>query len=229
MPLSGIEPALKLRAGAPFSQAKLEADLSTIEELYHRRGFVVATARPDEAAPRAEPNASVVPLNIRIAVSEGPRTMVTAVRVQGDTLGMEAAWKEGLGLRPGGPYLDRQLVLDRDALQSQYLNLGYPTATIDADPGFSADRTTAEPTFTVHLGPRIFVDHVLIVGNVRTSAETIERELQIKPGDPLSEAAKVESRRRSSGVIPTPVSFTSIDIAPSASIRVATVTRPGIL
>ena len=87
-------------------------------------------------------------------------------------------------------------MLDRDALQLQYVNLGYPTAIVDAAPGFSSDRTTAEPTFTVHLGPRILVDHVLIVGNVRTSTETIERELQIKPGDPLSEAAKIESRRR---------------------------------
>ena len=101
-----------------------------------------------------------------------------------------------MGCSPVGPYIDRQLVLDRDALQLQYVNLGYPTAIVDAAPGFSSDRTTAEPTFTVRLGPRILVDHVLIVGNVRTSTETIERELQIKPGDPLSEAAKIESRRR---------------------------------
>ena len=49
---------------------------------------------------------------------------------------------------------------------------------------------------TVREGPRIVVDHVLIVGNVRTSAATIERELRIKSGDPLSEAAKIEGRQR---------------------------------
>ena len=42
----------------------------------------------------------------------------------------------------------------------------------------------------------MFVDHVLIVGNVRTSNETIERELQLKPGDPLGLAAVNESQRR---------------------------------
>ena len=99
-------------------------------------------------------------------------------------------------MQPGRPYVERQLVLDRDALQTRYANLGYPNATVDASPGLSPDRTTAEPTFTVHLGPRVFVDHVLIVGNVRTNTDTIERELRIKPGDPLSEAAKVETRRR---------------------------------
>ena len=50
--------------------------------------------------------------------------------------------------------------------------------------------------FTVREGPRVFVDHVLIAGNVRTSAETIERELQLKPGDPLSLEAEYESQRR---------------------------------
>ena len=42
----------------------------------------------------------------------------------------------------------------------------------------------------------MFVDHVLIVGNVRTQTETIERELQIKAGDPFSLAAINESQRR---------------------------------
>jgi outer membrane protein assembly factor BamA len=37
---------------------------------------------------------------------------------------------------------------------------------------------------------------VLIAGNVRTSTATIERELQLKPGDPLSLEAEYESQRR---------------------------------
>ena len=40
------------------------------------------------------------------------------------------------------------------------------------------------------------VDHVLIVGNVRTRTETIERELQIKPQEPFSLSAINESQRR---------------------------------
>jgi outer membrane protein insertion porin family len=50
--------------------------------------------------------------------------------------------------------------------------------------------------FAVREGPQVFVDHVLIVGNVRTSNETIERELQVKPGDPFSLSAINDSQRR---------------------------------
>ena len=42
----------------------------------------------------------------------------------------------------------------------------------------------------------MFVDHVLIVGNVRTSTGTIERELRIKAGDPFSLSAINDGQRR---------------------------------
>ena len=51
-------------------------------------------------------------------------------------------------------------------------------------------------TFAIREGPQVFVDHVLIVGNVRTSTSTIERELQLKPGDPFSLGAINDSQRR---------------------------------
>ena len=81
----------------------------------------------------------------------------------------EATLRPAIGLQTGQPYNDAQLASDADALQQQYANLGYQNATVDVSPGFNADFTRADPVFTVHEGPRLFVDHVLIVGNVRTS------------------------------------------------------------
>src|SRR5262249_52858932 len=149
-----------------------------ITDLYRRRGFVSASPKAAEE-PERNAGGGAVPLVVRITIDEGPRTMVSAVNLTGDTAGMESAWKSTLGLQPGRPYVERQLVADRDALQSKYADLGYPAATVDADPGFNSDRTMAAPTFMVRLGPRITVDHILIVGNVKTSADTIQRELQI--------------------------------------------------
>jgi outer membrane protein insertion porin family len=196
VPLADLEPALRLRAGEPFAQSRLDADLATIQDLYRRRGFAAARAQPAEEPQTAEPGVAFVPLRVRIDVNEGPQTLVSLVHIEGNTAISESTLKEGLGLQPGRPYLDARLALDADAIQGQYFKRGYPSATVDADPKFSADRTSAEPVFTVREGPRIVVDHVLIVGNVRTSAATIEREFRIKSGDPLSEAAKFEGRQR---------------------------------
>jgi outer membrane protein insertion porin family len=196
LPLPDLAPVLKLRDGQPFAESRLDADIAAIEDLYHRRGFVDAKARAAEEPQPADPGAGFVPLRVRIVVNEGPRTIVSDVRIQGNGSVSEATLKDELGLQPGRPYFDTQLVIDRDAIQRRYADLGYPSVTVDANPNFSADRTSAAPVFTVREGTRVFVDHVLIVGNVRTNTDTIERELQLKPGDPLSEAAKIETRRR---------------------------------
>jgi outer membrane protein assembly complex protein YaeT len=196
VPLSEFEPALRLRDGEPFAEAKLDLDLATIQDLYRRRGFAAARVQAAEEPQPTDPRAPFVPLRVRLVINEGVRTLVSAVRLQGNAAVSEAELNAGLGLQPGRPYVDTQLALDRDAIQLHYLNLGYQNVSVDANPNFSADRTLAEPILTIREGPRVFVDHVLIVGNVRTSIETIERELQVKPGDALSEAAKIESRRR---------------------------------
>src|SRR5262249_46472820 len=83
-----------------------------------------------------------------------------------------------------------------DAILRSYQNRGYENATVEAVPQFSSDQIRALVTFRIQEGSQVFVDHVLIVGNVRTKAETIERELQFKAGDPYSLAAITESQRR---------------------------------
>jgi len=197
IPILEFEPSLRLRDGQPFSDAKLDADLSFIEAVYHRRGFATAKAQPSvQAHPVAGDPAAPVTVAVEIAVHEGVRTIVGTIQLRGNRSVPEAALLPVIGLKTGLPYNDAQLASDSDAVQQQYANLGYQNVSVDASPGFSADFTRADPVFTVHEGPRLFVDHVLIVGNVRTSTSTIEHELQFKAGDPLGQAAVNESQRR---------------------------------
>jgi outer membrane protein insertion porin family len=196
IPSSEFESLLRLRMGQPFAETILDADVAMLEGLYRRNGFAGAQVRPGVETEDAVPGQPSIPVLVRILINEGPRTLVESVRVEGNISIPEATLKDGLGLQPDRPYSSTQLVIDRDAIQLQYLNLGYPNATVAANPNFSADRTRAEPVFMVHEGTRVFVEHVLIMGNVRTNANTILRELQLKPGDPLSAAARVESQRR---------------------------------
>src|SRR4029078_6920083 len=48
--------------------------------------------------------------------------------------------------------------------------------------------------------PQVFVGHVLVVGNVRTSTETIRRELTLVPGAPLSYSQVAETQKRLSAL-----------------------------
>ena len=193
---SELQSRLQTREGQPFSSARLDTDVSTIEDLYHRRGYASVKVQPSVNVPPNAAGAAEVAVAVRVAVREGVRTLVGSARIEGNASVASASLTPGLALRPGRPYDAAGLAVDRDSLELHYANLGYPSATVTTAPGISADGTRADVVYTVREGPRIFVDHVIIVGNVRTSRDTILHELQLKPGDPLGLAAVNESQRR---------------------------------
>jgi outer membrane protein insertion porin family len=194
--LSDFEPALRLRDGEPFSEAKLDADVATIAEMYHRRGFAAARPLPAVEIVTATPPPAQVPVAVRVVINEGPRTAVEAVTFSGNQAIGAAELRARMKLQAGAPYVPGLVAVDRDAIELAYQDRGFESATVDARPAFSEDNTHVTVAFVIREGPQLFVDHVLIVGNVRTTTSTIERELQVKSGDPLSLSAINESQRR---------------------------------
>ena len=196
VPLAEFESLLWLRDGQPFSSARLDGDVQAIEDFYHRRGFAGARVGTAVEIVTQTPPPAQVPVAVRAVVNEGPRTTLDAVTFSGNQALAEPALRARLGLKPGAPYVPGQLAVDRDAIQLAYQDLGYESASVEARPAFSQNDTHVAVAFEIHEGPRVFVDHVLIVGNVRTATSTIEHELQVKAGDPFSLAAINESQRR---------------------------------
>jgi len=196
IPLNEVSPALRVREGQPFSEARLDGDRVTIEDFYHRRGF--AAARVDAAGdPDTEPaGSSPVPVHVRMVITEGVRTTVDTVTFTGNRALDAAALLSVVTLQPGAPLVPGRLALDRDSLQAAYQDRGYENATVRPRTSYGGDPGRVTVTFDIEEGPQVFVDHVLIVGNVRTSTDTIERELVVKAGEPLSVAKVNESQRR---------------------------------
>jgi outer membrane protein insertion porin family len=102
--------------------------------------------------------------------------------------------------QPEKPFYEPQLGRDREALASHYQNAGYRAVTVTPAVTYNADRTRARVRFDIGEGPQVFVEHVIIVGNEKTSRETIRREITLNPGDPLGFDALSESRRRISAL-----------------------------
>jgi outer membrane protein assembly complex protein YaeT len=188
--------SLRTREGEPFADANLDADVSALESAYRARGFAAARVQADPRLLPATAGGTQIPVAVSILVTEGVRTLVGTVRIEGNASVPESDLQPLLSLQPGAPYLDAQLRRDTGAIELAYANRGYRSATAQVQPNFASDRSRADLVFVVNEGARVFVDHVLIAGNVRTSAQTIERELQLKSGDPLSLEAEFESQRR---------------------------------
>ncbi|HEX7087075.1 MAG TPA: POTRA domain-containing protein [Vicinamibacterales bacterium] len=198
LPAPELEPLLRTRAGDPFVQAAVDRDAAAIVEYYRRRGFtdVRVSAEALPAAGAAEP----VPVDVRFAVEEGPRTLVGDIAIRGAQAVDPAALRAAVSSRPGQPYYQPQVAIDRDGMQLVLLNLGYPSAAVDARVTFSPDRSRADLEFSVSEGPQVFVGHVLVVGNEKTDARTIRREVTLEPGAPLSYAQIMESQSRISAL-----------------------------
>jgi outer membrane protein insertion porin family len=195
-PAGAVEGRVRIRAGQPFSAAVLNADAAAIEDLYHRDGYGSARVETTAGVETAADGAAAIPVVVGFTIDENVRTVVNSVSVVGNASIPEEELLGSLGLRAGEPFFVTQLALDRDAMQLAYANRGYQSATVESTPRIAADGQSADVLFTVREGPRLFVEHVLIVGNERTRNQTIERELQFKPGDPLGLAAISESQRR---------------------------------
>ena len=84
----------------------------------------------------------------------------------------------------------------RDRLDLEYRNRGFESVAIEPHATLADDGTAADVTIQVVEGQQAMVDRVIVVGNRRTSTATIERELLLKPGQPLGYSARIESQQR---------------------------------
>ncbi len=77
-----------------------------------------------------------------------------------------------------------------------YFNNGFPNATFDASAKRSAnDPNLMDVTYTVHTGDQVIVDQVYVAGMVHTRDSIVQREIQIKPGDPLSQIDMLNTQK----------------------------------
>ena len=199
LPAAALADLFDVAVGAPLVTAGVEAGAAAVRAAYEERGYRGVEVRPEavEAAPpdaAAEP--PVVPVRLRVDVVEGPATVVGAVTFEGVTAFGDADLAAAVEVRPGMPFHVPQLRAAASTMLLRYLNEGYEAAQVDVEPRFGESGETADVVFVVREGPRIFVDHVLVVGNRQISASTIRRELAIRPGEPLGRDEIDETRRR---------------------------------
>ena len=191
-----LRAGLRVQPGILYVKSQLDADVASVVERYRRLGFSLVRVTPvEQAAPARRPGDHAT-IRVRLDIVEGPRTVIGAVRFDGGPQ-VRISELEGLVQSVSGrPFSASQLGRDREAVLVTYLNRGYQTATVETALTFSDDRQLVDVTFVLREGPQILVDHVLIVGNTRTSARTIEEELVVKPGQPLVSAELVISQQR---------------------------------
>lgn len=193
-----VAPVLLLKPGEAFVDARVAAIATGLTELYRVRGFAQVSVKPDlQVLPNETAlGVSFRPVAIRFDIVEGPRTIVSDVRIEGATTFPEDRIRGLLGLITTRPFYRQQLNADRDALETAYQAQGFQTVSATPQVTFAEGGARVDITWIVREGPQIHVDEVLITGNLRTNIALIRREMTLKPGSPLSDDALVENQRR---------------------------------
>ena len=188
-----IQPATRLLSHGRYSASLLRNDVATLEGLYRSNGFqeVKIDTKVDDNYGGAENQLAVF-----ININEGPRTQVGEVHVVGNK---EVAIKDlpELNTQPNQPYSERNLADDRERILSHYFNNGYPNAALDITTTPSASQPHREDvTFTIHEGERFSVDRVMVAGTEHTRDYVVQREIEVREGQPLSQQALLDTQTR---------------------------------
>ena len=195
VPIAEIRPAFEsLEPGELFVAGNLDAAASMIRGIYLRRGFaqVKVQSAANELNPSPSGEGRIQPA---IVIVEGPLIRIGQITFSGNKAVPTTDLSRRIATAQGQPYYEPQVIQDRESLVSEYLNRGFAAASVSVVPKI-AEGSTVDIQFDVVEGVQSIVDHVLIVGNVRTKVAVIEREVQFRPGEPLRLEALFETRRR---------------------------------
>ena len=195
VPIELIRPVLEnLGDGNLFVASHLDAASAAIRGIYLRRGFarVKVDSAANELNPTPQGEGRVRPA---IVVIEGPLIRIGEVTFAGNSEFTQEELASRISIAAGQPYYEPQVIQDRETILTGYLNRGYATASVTIVPTMT-EASVVNLRFDIGEGPQSIVDHVLIVGNVKTDVRVIEREVQLKTGEPLGLDALFETRRR---------------------------------
>ena len=192
-----IRPAAFASRGR-FSTALLDADVASLRGLYQSNGFLdVQITSEIIAGYGGNPD----DLFVRFHIVEGPQTLVGDLQIGGNSVLSNDELLGVIGSTPGQPFSDFNVATDRDNVLALYYNRGFPNARFipSANPLPPSDNQASPRmalSYQIEEGPPLRVANIFLDGYEHTRPGVINREVQLQPGQPLSEGAVVETQRR---------------------------------
>jgi outer membrane protein insertion porin family len=157
-----------------YSRAKFNADLETLRSYYLTRGYLEFKIESTQVA--ISPDKQRMSLTINI--SEGQRFVVSGVKLEGNYIGKDEAFKTLVAIQAGQAYNSEDIAKTTKAFSDYFSTFGYAFAQVQARP--EIDRVNSRVAFTIVAEPsrRAYVRRINIAGNNRTRDEVIRREFR---------------------------------------------------
>jgi outer membrane protein insertion porin family len=187
-----MEPArARLRYGR-FSRTLLDQDVEAIRALYQSNGFASVQVRSSlEAAPGSRDG-----IIVSLVIEEGAQTSIGKFTLAGNHA-FPAEQLEGyINAAVGQPYSDSMVATDRNILLTYYWNAGFPGAQFNSEVSAPGQSGKVDLAYTIEEGEPESVGRIIVGGLVHTREGVVNRQVQLRPGGPLSQGQMLETQRR---------------------------------
>lgn len=174
--------SLLMRYGR-YSEAFRKQDENAIQALYSANGFrdckVTSTV---ETGYKGKPQ----DLGVIFHINEGKQWTVGSLRFEGNARLDLNKIRNELFSAEGQPFAEVNIASDRNRVLEYYYSNGFGSASFSykATPG--AQPATMDMVYRVAEGPQEFVRQTVISGLYRTRPTLVEKEITLKPGEPIS-------------------------------------------
>ncbi|MDD9990396.1 MAG: outer membrane protein assembly factor BamA [Rhodospirillales bacterium] len=176
-----------------YDPDRLTFDRELLRRFYLANGYV--DFRVVSAVAELTPDRS--DFIVTFSLEEGERYRVAAIDIESQLRDLEPDELRPVVEIEAGEWYDAEQVEDTLVTLTEVVgSRGY--AFVDVQPRVERDREarTVDLTFEIDEGPRVYIERIDIVGNVRTLDEVIRREFRLVEGDAFSSALIRRSRQR---------------------------------
>ncbi len=180
-----------------YSRQLVDADSQSIQALYRASGFtnakVTASTKDIDVNKKGKP---VAEISVTYTVDEGPQEKFGSVQLAGADPSREDKLRSLMSAETGQPFSLITLSNDRDAILSYLIAHGFDHARVEVNQKIDPnEKTRTDVTLNVVEGQQVKVDNVLLSGIKRTKPSLVEDQILVHAGDPLDQAALLQTQR----------------------------------
>ncbi|MDT8272113.1 MAG: POTRA domain-containing protein, partial [Desulfomonilia bacterium] len=169
-----------LRKGRFVEQTLLE-DLYAVKTLYLKHGYAEVLVEEDLSfSPERDR------VRVRIAITEGPQTLISAINFEGLTVISEDQARAALMMKEGDPLQEYLIRSEENTLSTLISEKGYPYVQVRSQVVHSQDRTRAELFYRIEEHMFVTMGNIYYRGNFKTSRSILDKEIAMEPGEPFS-------------------------------------------
>jgi len=178
---------LPLKVNHPLMRGALTAKIRRFEQTLHDNGYLYAKVDSFRTTLTSDSSA----ISLTIFGSSGQRFRLGKISLKSDSLAADL-YAQQISLRRGDFYQAQKIRDDIQQMLVYAANNGYPFAEVTIDGLYirkDSKQMTVDVLLSVHEHHKIYIQDIIVKGNVYTRAYVVLRELDIAPGMVYSERA----------------------------------------